>query len=515
MRFALMFIFAMLNFVIHHNALGVSLESIPKHNGLNLAPHLQITNDPAGTFSPFQEELNSALSKSAPQASSIGYASGVWWAQFSLDNPTSTHKKVIIEFADSTETMAEVSFFIRSQNNQVRTIKTGGTRRPTPDTLDYRFIAVPIFIEPNSSVTIQVRIHGTAVRFPLYAHTERCFLHQNYHQTIWQGISYGVIILIGIYNLAVYLASKKHWYLFSAGFITLAGVILFAMDGFATQFLLHRYQTYNIHLISVSLNLSAALLLLFTSSYLELNTHSRGLREILNKAALLCALIALANVGTELPLATTTAITSASCLCLFAGISIFKRHPQLAISYLVPTLFLIVGVLLTQARLRNLVPSNAFTDNALRIGIILNALFWALALSIRFRFLTNEKFLAERRLLEKNWESETQKNCNLEKQIKLIADISLKLEIPLRKLIAGLAILQYQYQKLWTDQPLLPQSAQNQTNSPMAAFLKEWDKQQKILAATTERLIALSKALIAFKEAQEELQGRIFQEERK
>jgi hypothetical protein len=239
--------------------------------------------------------------------------------------------------------------------------------------------------------------------------------------------------------------------------------------------------------------LCAAFLSLFTNHFLRVRRHSLSFSRILQGFALLAVTVAIGNAISKINLVTNIIVTSISLLYFASVFVTYRNQKRLTTIFAIPTLFFIAATLLTTARLASLLPVNFWTLNALRIGIILNALFWSTALSYRIRLVIRESFDSEKTLLEKTKEAEVTKRKNLEHRTALVETLSQKLSGPLSMLLSEIKSLQ---EKAPSSHPAAHAASQQQT--PHNVFWQEWLRQQSLLSVSTQRLSSLAETLQEF-----------------
>ncbi len=460
-----------------------------------LESSLQVVEDEQANFKPFTPHLQQLFSDASPRSPAIGYTKSVWWAQIVLDNPFHTDETRYLELEDSGEGMPEITFFIKSSRGETREVISGGYHRHSKGTLENNFIVVPITFQPLETITVQIRIQGDSVNVPIHIHTPKSFLVENYHKMIWMGVSYGVLILLMLYNFALFFATKDKSYMYYVGFIFFLGLTLSGFDGLSAQYFLREYPFWNARLINMASALCAAFLILFTHHFLRIQRHRPHLSRTLRTLALVCIVIALGNALTKINLVTNLAVSATSLLCFVGTAAMFSKQRQLVIAFTIPLFFFIAGSLFTTARLASLLPINFWTLNSLRIGMILNALFWSTALSYRIRLVIRETFDAENTLLHKKKESEIAARENLTNRLSLIEALSHKLTNPLNTLLSELETLQVAAKQYNQGQRQPPGVAEAEN-----AFWKEWQSKENLLSASTQKLASLSTTLQDFKQ---------------
>jgi diguanylate cyclase len=482
------------------SAKAIPIDERTAASTLDLENILRIVEDKKGTLEPFSAEIEQLFAEAAPHSTAIGYTESTWWAQVSLENPFATEETRFLELKDSGEGMPEIIFFLKSSNGTMRKIVSGGLYRHTKDTVENGFIVVPITFQPQEKITVQVRIKGDAVNIPMHLRSQKTFLLEHYHEMLWKGLSYGVIVLLLLYNLILFFATKDKSYLYYVGFVFFLGLSLAGFDGLSAQYFLRNHPFWNLRLINIGCSLASAFLILFTHHFLRIRFHRPRLSKVLRALALACFVVALGNAVSKINLATNLAASSTAILCFASAASMFSKQKRLTIAFTIPLFFFIAGTLFTTARLATLLPMNFWTLNSLRIGMILNALFWSTALSYRIRLILKEQFSSDALLLQKAKDNEISKQKSLSNRIRLIQTISEKLNTPLDTLLSELKTIQ-QHSSTISCAALPPGT----TPSSLELFWVEWQRQQGILAVSTDRLTSLSETLNEFKRQQEML----------
>jgi signal transduction histidine kinase len=493
LRFIRLLVTFGISFVLILPAFAISIGHDTAKEPIPFLENIRIVEDTGHVFGAFEPALESALQNAKPQSSNIGYTKSVWWAHFTLENPFPTEQTRYLEFADSGEGMPDIRFFIKNAAGHVTTVHSGGMHRYQGTELEHRFIVVPLKFGAHETLTVQVRAKGDSIHFPFHLHGETSFLSSNYNELTWIGFSYGILVLMLLYNITLFAVSKDKSYAYYVGFIFFLTLAISAFDGTTAQYLLRHHPFLGTRLVNISASLCSLFLLLFSVEFLRIKEHKPSLMRVATGLGVFTAFLALANLGHKLNAGTNLAVTMVSLFCLWLAQVSYRFEKQLALSYLFPIVFFLAGNFATSLRIVGFIEANFWTVNSLRFGMILNAAFWSLALSYRIRVLMQEEFALQKKLLQKIRDVEAQKAAQLSKRVELVKSISERLDNPLDSLLGNVGFLHEQAKAL-SEAPQSPLPP----DTPLANFVKEWQRQHVVLSAAITRLTSLSESLAQF-----------------
>jgi signal transduction histidine kinase len=361
-----------------------------------LGLYLQLLEDPGGKLT--IEDVSSAqydakFSPSRVEVPNYGYTDSAYWVRFHLKNETSRMDQWLLELAFSN--MQYVDLYLPSRAGDGYTVKQAGilrlfNSRDVPD----RNIVFKLTLPPQAEQTIYMRFRNDpSMTLPLILWIPEAYF-QNYAESQWlYGFFYGALLIILIYHLSVLYSIREATYLYYVFFLASLILTFAGYDAIAAQYLWPSLPAFNRLATYFFFSLTMGTTLLFTDSFLELKTHNPGIHRLFQIGLVVWGLVLLL-----LPFVSTHTLVVwfapygvlSLALAGIAGVVALQQGYLPARFFLFSWLGFFTGMLILLLVREGVVPSTAFTENAVRFGILWLAAFWSLSLADRVNLLKSE-----------------------------------------------------------------------------------------------------------------------------
>ncbi|CAN1208719.1 hypothetical protein TUMEXPCC7403_00760 [Tumidithrix helvetica PCC 7403] len=271
---------------------------------------------------------------------------------------------------------------------------------------------LPVFKIPLASQTEQtifLRFETTS-SLPLHLTlwSLEAFAQHRYHQQFLLGGFYGILLVMSGYNFILFLILKERSYLYYVLFVLSGGAWVATTDGFGLQYLWPEQVWWNNVAIIILAALSAFSVLNFMNAFLQTKIYSPRLRKIIFGVNFLWFLIVIAAVFVSYrPVAqTAVALLAISCVIgMTVGVKSWQGGYRPARYYLIGYSLVLIGAFSYCLTLFNLIPSNFFTDESLRLGLVFMVFMLSLALGDRINLLKQEKVEAQAEVMREQQEA--------------------------------------------------------------------------------------------------------------
>ena len=378
---------------------------------LLVGKYLSVLEDPSGAFT-----INDIFHKSdqfrAVETDVPLFASRETyiWTKLVLKNETGNN--LWLELRNPTTD----TILFYQQSNQILLSKQSGDKVPfyKRDILSNR-ILFNISYSPEP-VTLYLRLNIRLPRqFPVYIISSDAFYESGNMDFFIDGLFYGLMTVIAVYNLFLWLMIRDKSYLYYIGYIVFTGLLLMHFDGITYAYLWPGYPAINDH-PAVLASLPMFFAVLFVSAFLNLRQNYPVLVKGLHIFVFLwivCCLISLSGYK-FLALSVSQATAFAAAFYFFTiGVLVYRWGYVPARYYLAGWTILILGVLIFLSKDMGWLPYNPLTFNSLKIGTAAEAVFMAFALADRVNFYRTEK-----NRLESEKELETSGRIKAEDELK-------------------------------------------------------------------------------------------------
>ena len=362
-----------------------------------LGQQMEILEDPTGDLTiqdVSSSEYSARFVPNKSDAPNFGFTNSTYWVRFRLHNESqSTHSWLLeVNFAN----MQYVDLYLPSPDGNGFIARQTGVLRPfnTRD-IAYHHIVFNLPIAPEEEQTLYMRFQsGASMTLPMTLWSPLAFHQDSGAELLFLGMFYGVFLIILVYNLFLLYNLREANYLYFVCFLTSGLLMFLAYDGIADQYLWPDLPALNRFAAPLFFIFFISSVILFTDAFLELGTREPRLHRLL--------LFMLVGWGIALLLIPFVSyhfillvIIPFGVLSLgmagFAGIVSWRRGYRLARYFLFSWLGLIIGGIIVLLVRLNLIPSTAFTEQLVRLGIIWLIAFWSVALADRINLLKVEK----------------------------------------------------------------------------------------------------------------------------
>lgn len=249
---------------------------------------------------------------------------------------------------------------------------------------------------------MKVSTQGT-MQLPVNLIDESSLYAQLAKQDVLRGVYFGILLIMGLYNLFIFFATRSRSYAYYAAF-TLSFLFLHMVyEGSAFQYFWPHFPIINNYALPIAYAVNMLLLTLFVPSFLSLKEQNSNVSRLFRgySALILVSLPMLPLLSYQwlVPFYSGLNILLTSS-ALLAGIYFWAKGNRSARLFTIAWLAFIIGLILANARSFGLIPTNDFTLFAYQIGSFIEVVLLSLALGDRILQLRREQSHARQALLD-------------------------------------------------------------------------------------------------------------------
>ncbi|MBZ2190497.1 response regulator [Alcanivorax sp. JB21] len=393
-------------------------------------------------LSQFREGNGAPLDRPFP---SLGFRRGQQWFLLTLDNQSGESEWILqagrphLDYLD----IHLLDAHDRAIGHWHVGDRVAFNKRPIP----HPHLVIPLHL-PEGKSTILLRAQGdNAIEMPLSLSSNRAFQQQDSRRQLGNGLYYGAIAIMCLFNLLIFLSLRDRSFLLYVLYLGTLGLNLFAREGLAYQWLWPEALWWNHHSLPVLNLLSVGFSILFACSFLQLSRH----KPRLNRGLVICGVLLLISAPLSL-LNFSFFIQASSALALIwiiiiSGIAAIEARQgfRAARYFLAAFLTLAIAASLYVLKVFQVLPGSWWLEHSMQIGTALEALLLSFALASRMTALKDENERIQREaneVLELRVRERTRElNEALSARSEFLAVMSHEIRTPLNGIIGTLDLL--------------------------------------------------------------------------
>lgn len=368
------------------------------HDGRNeLAAHSFVLVDDTGalTFDDVRGPAEPQFRPLEPGGENAGYSRSVYWLRFCVRNTTSSSSFIV----ELSATPATTDLY-----DEAGTVRRSGASLPFGERdVAYSNIAFRITLPPSETRTfwLRQRFNDTVLLDPLMW-PEGAFWESRAGEWLLNGLCYGVLIGLAVYNLFLFLGTRDRNYLLYVAFQVTNGLAQAALDKYTFQYLWPSSPAWAARSALVLGCLAMAAALAFARAFLDTRRLSPRLdaaMRVFSVAALVLAAVwAVIDHSALKTLVGVHFIGSIVLIVVAATVAATRTGSRNARVFLVAWAVLLAGTATAVLQaLGIIVPHGGYP--LMKLGSAVEAVLLSLALASRINALTRDRERAQREVL--------------------------------------------------------------------------------------------------------------------
>ncbi|HTX73259.1 MAG TPA: 7TM diverse intracellular signaling domain-containing protein [Rectinemataceae bacterium] len=385
---------------------AASLEPIdvsPMAPSVELTTRLEIARDP-GAATTVEGAAAGRLAFSPPPHGRVtfGYSTDAIWARFRLRNSAALSIPVILEYAYPDVDYA--TLYSPDASGAWHSATYGDQVPLSIRPIKNRNPAFELTLPPGADYTyyVQARSQGS-LDIPLVLWKPAAFYRSDHERQILYGLLFGLILIMGIYNLFIFLFSRDPTYIAYLVFIVGMSSYVATMRGLSFEY----FWPESPFLANMALPFSIGFAdfggTLFTMLFLGTGRNLPRLHGVYR--AFLVITVAIMVLSPFLPYRIITPAAGGftfilGILFIATGIAGLHAHQRVARFYTMAWVALVIGVMLTIFRAFGILGVGFFTEYGLEFGAGAEVLLLSLSLADKLNLAKRENEEAQRRIAE-------------------------------------------------------------------------------------------------------------------
>ena len=376
----------------------------------SLGKRMYILVDEEGslTIGDVHNKMPERWEKSNVDIPSFGFSGNIYWAYIDVNNNSDQAKEWLLELAYPELDKVHLYFF--SDSGDMKLYRVSSLRPFNERPIQHRNFVFPLQFEAHQQARIYMQVDNeAAVQLPLKIWSERKFLEADQLYLLVQGLFFGAMMVMVIYNLFVYFSIRDRSYLFYVLYVAFFSLYQFSTQGLAFQYLWPEAVGWGQVSSRVLASFTVAFTALFIIEFLGLRKHAKivcYLMQVMVVGAGICVIISYvfpAGIGVQFIYVLGSSL---SVLGLYIGFDLWRKGHAIARYFSIAFTCLFVGVLLFVLNKFGVIPRNIVTERAIQLGALLEVFLLSLALAERINRERRKRYAAQNIAIEKLAEKE-------------------------------------------------------------------------------------------------------------
>lgn len=336
----------------------------------------------------------------------LGYDTAAHWLRFRLINSTQEPVDGMLEIAyPSLDSISVFHVTGTAPGSEIVLSQyvLGDTLPFSERPISNRHFVTPVPLQAQSQTIIYLRIQSeNTLIVPLRFWTREAFYQVGQRNLIGQGLYFGVLLVMVLYNLFIYVSVRHRSYLYYAGAVAAVGLFMAALQGIGFQYLWPDLPWINNRILILSVAIYGVCAAAFTLSLLYLKSKSPPHYRMVRAVAWLFIMVG----GSVFVVAYEYAVIFAGVVCILSAVSgvlagrATLRKGQIQARYLIlANITILISGLIFIANKSGIMSLNWLTANILPVGFMFLVVLFSFALADRINQERRQKFAARNQAL--------------------------------------------------------------------------------------------------------------------
>ncbi len=366
---------------------------------INLGPYLEIFEDKQADLDIFDVASPAFEQRFHPvgkEQLSLGYSRSAFWLRFSVRWTDAS--PLLLQLAYPL--LDSIVFYLPNGPEDFKASRAGDTlpasirELPSPEIL----FSLPAIPESEQTYYLRIQSRGS-LQLPLYLWSATAFANENGKVRYIQGVYYGIMLVMILYNLFLFLFVKDRNYLHYVVYITCYLLFQLSLNGYAQLYLWPENPWWADRAVPFSIGLATFFAISFSRQFLTTREYLPRTDWLLRGLMVFSLGIMLGSLALEnnimAPVSNIAGIMLPLVL-LPSGYLILRSGYRPARFYVIAWSMFLLGIFVTGLMFTGFVPRNLFTSYAMQVGSAMEVVLLSIALADRINILRREKEIAQR-----------------------------------------------------------------------------------------------------------------------
>lgn len=368
--------------------------------GVSITEKLSYFEDVGAVYSPQEFLKKKARLKGVRMTSpleNMDFSRSMFFIHFTLKNESGKDQWLVLETAKPFTN--QVNLY---EVDTKSTLYSGDAIPFDLKSLPTNFSALPMFIpkEESREYVLQLNSEGENLTIPMMLIDRKEYMGSDANRKMLIGIFLGIFIFVSIIYFFFFVMLKERLFLIYVLYASFSGLLQFALDGYMHQFVFTSGGYFTQHCVIIIAGATTIFGMLYAFGYLAL---TGALKKV---GAVIIVMILVTMIASLIPQIrfeiTFRLINGFSMLGLiFMMVSGYLQRKKRKVSnlFLIGLAFLVLGGVVFILGNLGIIKSPIITQNALKLGTLLEMIFLSILMAGRYKQLQEEREKAQRALL--------------------------------------------------------------------------------------------------------------------
>ena len=340
-----------------------------------------------------------AWSQMPQRGLSLGFSKDIVWLKAEVQNYSTERQIKVWNFPN--HRLTSIRQFTRNSAGSWQITQSGAYTPQSEQVVQGRNFSFRVSLEPGETSIHYFRIESfSSMRILLKLYTLDESIKLQNTENLFFGIFYGILLGLILYNISLSREFRDPTYLLYVLTVVLVFLFFSSFDGFGYLFVYGEFPQFGFRLQSTFGTLYAVSYLTFVSSFLKINRKIKTLFKTNLVVTAVAVIFSFLNLGVLAPdignrLVTYNAVMILPLAVLNIVLGYSKNEYGINL-FLMGNLAQAVFAAIFLSMLFGLIPSNSFTVQSLRIGTLLEMVFFSIAIGRKIGASEAQKNIATR-----------------------------------------------------------------------------------------------------------------------
>ncbi|MCG8667771.1 MAG: hypothetical protein MI867_00025 [Pseudomonadales bacterium] len=373
----------------------------------DVAPYLYYFEDPDQRYligDVASKAMESHFIRNSQRVLSFGYVNSVYWIKLALSNETEETPGWLIELTGMGRSIDQVQIYIQ-QADGFKSYVSGDSIPFSLRPIKHHAVLFPLTLPKGEATNIYFRVatNGT-FQMPMLLWAESVFVEQEHNNILMDGIFYGVLFIMVMYNAFIFLTIRDVSYCYYVFYLLSVALFAASLRGLGFEYFWPELPWWNNKSNLVFSEFTVMFIVLFAQSFLNTKENAPVLHICLN-AILVSVLPGLALVlygGHHVSAALLSVQFLLTIMFVLLSASLgYRRGFKAARLYLLAWLGMLTMIVLWIMNNFHLISSYFLGTYSIQVGAVIQVLMFSFALADRINLMKKQREQAlQQRLIE-------------------------------------------------------------------------------------------------------------------